>query len=183
MFVVLLISRPLLGLARLRLFWAIFLGFNALTAFGPALAADNSAAAASALKTLLGPVVHSHTSDVAMTSTSSGPKTMAVPASQGQTITVQRGETLDRVIRRALPNLPLHPDFLRTAFVSLNPEAFPTRSPHLLRSGSTLQVPSMASLRQMMVQQNPSTAAWFEPVSAASRPGTSDEKRGWVRFP
>ena len=179
-----LISRPLLAPGKVRLLATVWLGCSVLASVCPALAADNSAAAAAALKVLLGSVVPAQASGGVMpTASNTNTNTMAVPALQGQTVTVQRGETLDRVIRRALPNLPLHPDFLRKAFVSLNPQAFPTGSPHLMRSGSTLQVPSMAALRQMMVQQNPATAAMFEPLQNASGPSSPSEKRRWVRFP
>jgi Tfp pilus assembly protein FimV len=101
-------------------------------------------------------------------------------------VTVQRGETLDRVIRRALPDVPLHPDFLRKAFVSMNPQAFPSGSPHQVRSGVQLKVPSMPALRQMVLSQNPGAAALFlgadeqADLKAASDP---NDQRRWVRFP
>ena len=171
-------------------FWAaVWLGCAWASGPGTALAADNAAASASALKVLLGSAVPSSAPMQAMAGGTnySASAAQASPAVQGQTVTVQRGETLDRVIRRALPHLPLQVDFLRKAFVSLNPQAFPTGSVHLIRSGSTLQVPSMAALRQMMVQQTPAAAALFE-ADAVGASGTSGQhsagdKRRWVRFP
>ena len=110
----------------------------------------------------------------------------APAATAGGMVTVQRGETLDRVIRRALPDVPLHPDFLRKAFVSMNPQAFPSGSPHQVRSGVQLKVPSMPALRQMVLSQNPGAAALFlgadeqADLKAASDP---NDQRRWVRFP
>lgn len=104
----------------------------------------------------------------------------------GSTVTVQRGETLDRLIRRALPDVPLHPDFLRKAFVSLNPQVFPSGSPNQMRSGAVLQVPSMAGLRQMMLSQHPGSAALLQGGDAqANHAGSVDpsDQRRWVRFP
>lgn len=110
----------------------------------------------------------------------------------GSTVTVQRGETLDRVIRRALPDVPLHPDFLRKAFVSLNPQVFPTGSPNQMRAGASLQVPSMAALRQMMLSQHPGSASLFQGVDAhneaphSTGPNSPSHPSGsprWVRFP
>ncbi len=102
------------------------------------------------------------------------------------TVTVQRGETLDRLIRRTLPNMPLHPDFLRKAFVSLNPQVFPTGSPNQMRAGANLQVPSMAALRQMMLSQNPDLSALIQggqgPTGHSGSIQPSDQ-RHWVRFP
>ena len=102
------------------------------------------------------------------------------------TVTVQRDETLDPLIRRTLPNVPLHPDFLRKAFVSLNPQVFPTGSPNQMRAGANLQVPSMAALRQMMLSQNPDLSALIQggqgPTGHSGSIQPSDQ-RHWVRFP
>lgn len=107
-------------------------------------------------------------------------------AAVGSTVTVQRGETLDRLIRRTLPDVPLHPDFLRKAFVSLNPQVFPSGSPNQMRAGATVQVPSMAALRQMMLSQHPGSAALLQggagPAGHAGAIDPSDQRR-WVRFP
>lgn len=163
-------------------------------------AVEASATATSALKVLLGPsaVMQASASGRVVAEgldralPPSNPSEMG-PAPFGlntnvsvsANVTVQRGETLDRVIRRALPNLPLHPDFLRKAFVSLNPQAFPTGSVHLMRAGSTLRVPSMVDLRQMMLQQNPEAAALFNAQADTAVSGShgSIDKRRWVRFP
>jgi Tfp pilus assembly protein FimV len=102
------------------------------------------------------------------------------------TVTVQRGETLDRLIRRVLPDVPLHPDFLRKAFVSLNPQAFPSGSPHQMRSGVQLKVPSLPALRQMVLSQHPGAAALLRgadeqaPQKTATEP---NDQRRWVRYP
>lgn len=159
-------------------------------------ASGHSAAAASALKSLLGPSIVLQAGGGAPMvvagldrtgRNASGPALTAGMAgtagTAGTTTTVQRGETLDRVIRRTLPHVPLQLDFLRKAFVSLNPQAFPTGSVHLMRAGSTLQVPSMAVLRQMLVQQNPATAAFFAPDPSAPGHHSAHDTRRWVRFP
>ncbi len=169
-----LISRPWFAPRTLHLWTALWLALSAASGATPAVAADQSA---SALKVLLGPAAPVPVQAV------SG-QAVSGQALQVQTVTVQRGETLDRVIRRALPHLPLHADFLRQAFVSLNPQVFPSGSAHLLRTGSTLQVPSMAALRQMMVQQHPAAAALFETEAVETKVlQSTGEKRGWVRFP
>lgn len=176
----------------LGLVWAVVLVFAPLSAH----ATDSPSAGTSALKALLGPsaVLQARGgAPVVVAGLTSTGRDAPLPTPQGGTAsaqgtstTVQRGETLDRVIRRTLPDVPLHPDFLRKAFVGLNPQVFPTGSVHLMRAGSTLQVPSMAALRQMMVQQNPATAALFEadPSNpAALSTASAQDKRRWVRFP
>lgn len=153
-------------------------------------------AAALALKSLLGPQAAFQQSGglpptPAHSAGAPAPTEASVMAPAGaamasSTVTVQRGETLDRLIRRTLPNVPLHPDFLRKAFVSLNPQVFPTGSPNQMRAGASLQVPSMAALRQMMLSQHPSSAALFQggqgQVGYSGSTDTSDQ-RNWVRFP
>jgi hypothetical protein len=112
--------------------------------------------------------------------------TSAATATSGSMVTVQRGETLDRVIRRALPDVPLHPDFLRKAFVSLNPQVFPSGSPNQMRSGAQLKVPSMLALRQMVMSQHPGAAPLFHGADGQSEhkaaPDPNDQRR-WVRYP
>jgi len=112
--------------------------------------------------------------------------TSAASAMAGSMVTVQRGETLDRVIRRALPDVPLHPDVLRKAFVSLNPQVFPSGSPHQMRSGAQLKVPSMPALRQIVLSQHPGAAALFhgaeEQAPQKAAPDPNDQRR-WVRYP
>jgi Tfp pilus assembly protein FimV len=107
-------------------------------------------------------------------------------ATAGSMVTVQRGETLDRLIRRALPDVPLHPDFLRKAFVTLNPQAFPSGSPHQMRAGVQLKVPSMPALRQMVLSQHPGAAALLQGAEGQSEhkaaPDPNDQRR-WVRYP
>ena len=155
-------------------------------------------AAASALKVLLGPQAAfqqiggmpptpAHSAEGAMlTKDSATSPASASSAMVNGTVTVKRGETLDRVIRRALPDVPLHPDFLRKAFVSLNPQVFPSGSPHQMRSGASLKVPSMPALRQMMMNQYPGAAPLLNGADgqmghkAAADP---NDQRRWVRYP
>ncbi len=124
---------------------------------------------------------------------SAEPTQQAAPSSAGnadnrgqrRTITVMRGETLDRAVRRALPGWPLHPDFLRQAFVSVNPQVFPKGAAHAMRTGTTLQVPTADELRFMLMRQHPETVALFQVVeaTASAEPTSQQSKRHWVRFP
>lgn len=161
-------------------------------------------AAALALKSLLGPQAAfqqsgglpptpAHSAAAPATATTGALGMASAPAALssgsamvGSTVTVQRGETLDRLIRRTLPDVPLHPDFLRKAFVSLNPQVFPSGSPNRMNAGASLQVPSMAALRQMMLSQHPGSAALLQgEPGLAGHAGTTDpsDQRRWVRFP
>ncbi|WP_295551137.1 hypothetical protein [Limnohabitans sp. Rim8] len=177
-----------------RLALWLFGGCALLSWTSPSWSADT--AAALALKSLLGPqAAFQQSGGLPPTSAHSGGSPApagtsdmghAGAAMTSSTVTVQRGETLDRLIRRTLPNMPLHPDFLRKAFVSLNPQVFPTGSPNQMRAGANLQVPSMAALRQMMLSQNPELSALIQggegPTGHSGTTHPSDQ-RHWVRFP
>ena len=155
-------------------------------------------AAASALKVLLGPQAafqqmgglpptSAHSAEGAMhTKDSATAPAIASSAMVSGTVTVKRGETLDRLIRRTLPDVPLHPDFLRKAFVNLNPQVFPSGSPHQMRSGASLKVPSLPALRQMMMNQYPGAAPLLtESEGQMGHKAAADpnDQRRWVRYP
>lgn len=173
------------------------IGICALASWSTA-AWSTDTAAASALKALLGPQAafqqmgglpptpaHS-AGGAAHTQESATQPASASSAMVSGTVTVKRGETLDRVIRRAMPDVPLHPDFLRTAFVSLNPQVFPSGTPHQMRSGTSLKVPSLPALRQMMMSHYPGAAPLLigaeSQVEQKAATDPNDQRR-WVRFP
>jgi Tfp pilus assembly protein FimV len=176
---------------------AWLLGSCALASWSTAAWSADSAAA-SALKALLGPQAafqqsgglpptpaHSAGGAAHVSAAGITPQPEAL-AAVGSTVTVQRGETLDRLIRRALPDVPLHPDFLRKAFVSLNPQVFPSGSPNQMRAGATLKVPSLPALRQMMLAQYPGAAPLLQGGQAQTEHKAAidpNDQRRWVRYP
>ena len=107
----------------------------------------------------------------------------AAPAAR--TYQVQAGDTLDKVIRKTMPDSPLKFEILRNAFVQQNPQAFTKAPPRALMAGAVLNVPNHDDLlRSYMVPG-------FSPGnSGANRGGgysTADmnmnERKNWVRFP
>lgn len=90
---------------------------------------------------------------------------------------VQRGETLDRIIRKTMPGSVLSMSVLRKAFAALNPHAFPRGTPHIILANAVLQVPTIDDLRAMANGQ-PMTAA-----NDTSGGYTGTDQRKWVRFP
>jgi hypothetical protein len=102
---------------------------------------------------------------------------------------VKGSQTLDVAIQRALPNLPLKDAFLRQVFASLNPKALPSGATNVvLRSGTSLQVPTMDDLRFHLAQASPELmglsgrkTASFD--SAGDDDAAPDLKKRWPRFP
>ena len=173
------------------------LGSFALVSWSSAAWSADTAGAL-ALKALLGPQAafqqmdglpptSAHSAGGHVQASPSALTSAPVPAATaGSMVTVQRGEALDRLIRRALPDVPLHPDFLRKAFVSLNPQAFPSGSPHQMRSGVQLKVPSMPALREMVLSQHPGAAALLHGADKQAEQKLAhdpNDQRRWVRFP
>lgn len=95
------------------------------------------------------------------------------------TYQVVPGDTLDRVIRKTMPDSPLRVEILRNAFIQQNPQAFTKAPPRALLSGAVLNIPNHDDLiRSYMVPGN----------SGKHRGGgysTADmnDRKHWVRFP
>ncbi len=95
---------------------------------------------------------------------------------KGKTYVVRSGDTLDRVIQKAMPNSPLKIEFLRDTVVRANPEAFPRPGSYRIRSGQVLQLPDMGKVLQEAVGPL---------LQSAEAHGPNDEqtRRRWVHFP
>ncbi len=101
-------------------------------------------------------------------------------------ITVQKGESIDAVIRRGLTRLPLKDDFLRQALAKANPKIFPRGQTYPVKPGTVLLLPSLDELRQMITVQYPEMLMLLQKPSAEALPEEAHkgpDKRQWVRFP
>jgi Tfp pilus assembly protein FimV len=101
------------------------------------------------------------------------------------TYKVEAGDTLDKVIKKTMPDSPLRVDILRNAFVQQNPQAFTKSPPRALMAGVVLNVPSHDDLlRSHMV---PGHAAGNSGMQRGGGYSTADlnmnERKNWVRFP
>ena len=145
-----------------------------------AQAAETSAAAASALKVLSTPL------NGAYSNSATPGNSPSAPAAAGQVITVQKGESIDAVLRRGLPGMPLKDEFMRQALAKANPKIFPKGTTYPVRPGTVLALPSVEALRQHILAQSPQAAALFQAPSAkedAEETNPGPDKRRWVRFP
>ena len=136
-----------------------------------AQATDSSAAAAAVAKLLALPLPGS---------TSTAP---AADAAKRTMVTTLKGENLDRVIRRVLPQQPFKDDFVRMAFALLNPDTLGKNPTRVLPAGTALHVPSPQDLAALLAAQYPAlvhaTAAMHDEAPAAP----AANKRRWVQFP
>ena len=100
-------------------------------------------------------------------------------------VVVQRGQTLDGLIRLHLPTSPLRVELLRDAIRQLNPTAFAPGAGYRLVAGARLQLPSRED--QLRLAFGPSarlTAANDEAAAAGGAAvSAAAARRGWVRYP
>ena len=111
--------------------------------------------------------------------------TMATSPVPRSTYQVVSGDTLDKVIRKTMPDSPLRVEILRNAFVQQNPQAFTKSPPRALMAGAVLNVPNHDDLlRSYMV---PGHAAGSSGMHRGGGYSTADmnmsERKNWVRFP
>ena len=98
------------------------------------------------------------------------------------TYKVMSGDTLDKVIRKTMPDSPLRVEVLRNAFVQQNPQAFTKSPPRALMAGVVLNVPNHDELlRSHMTSGRASgSGGAYRGVGYSS---ADLESKNWVRFP
>ena len=106
------------------------------------------------------------------------------PAPRG-TYQVVSGDTLDKVIRKTMPDSPLRADILRNAFVQQNPQAFTKSPPRSLMAGAVLNVPNHDDLlRSYMVPgYSPGNSGMNRGGGYSTADMNMNERKNWVRFP
>ena len=108
----------------------------------------------------------------------------ASPAARS-TYQVVSGDTLDKVIKKTMPDSPLRVDILRNAFVQQNPQAF-TKSPHRsLMAGAILNVPNHDDLLRtyMVPGHSPGNSGMQRGGGYSTADMNMSERKNWVRFP
>jgi Tfp pilus assembly protein FimV len=101
------------------------------------------------------------------------------------TYQVVSGDTLDKVIRKTMPDSPLRVEILRNAFVQQNPQAFTKSPPRALMAGAVLNVPNHDDLlRSHMVPGHvPGNSGMHRGGGYSTADINMNERKNWVRFP
>jgi Tfp pilus assembly protein FimV len=110
---------------------------------------------------------------------------MATSAVVRSTYKVESGDTLDKVIKKTMPDSPLRADILRNAFVQQNPQAFTKSPPRSLMAGAVLNVPNHDDLlRSYMVPGHaPGNSGMHRGGGYSTADMNMSERKNWVRFP
>jgi hypothetical protein len=98
---------------------------------------------------------------------------------------VVAGDSLDKVIRKTMPDSPLRIEILRNAFVQQNPQAFTKAPPRALMAGAVLNVPNHDDLlRSYMVPGHaPGSSGMQRGGGYSTADMNMNERKNWVRFP
>lgn len=149
-----------------------------LNALLPALLLGTGAAASAAMPLPMPSAAEPAPAAAPKAAARSAPVAELPVAASTQTYTVQRGETLDKIIQKTMADSPLRIELLRKAFIQLNPQAFPGGQASRLRADQLLQVPDAMQLLRAVAMP-------LLDVTEASRaaPVSAQEQRRWVRFP
>lgn len=104
------------------------------------------------------------------------------PAHAGsRTYTTVAGDTADRVVKKAMADIPLKDELLRDALIQANPKAFGAGKATRLKAGTELSLPDLRPLlREILLPllEPREAGAYFPPP-----PTSAEERRRWVRFP
>jgi Tfp pilus assembly protein FimV len=96
--------------------------------------------------------------------------------------TTQAGDTVERVLKNAMPDSPLNPSLLRKALVDANPNVVSGKVGQKFKTGTVIHVPEHAALVR-------STLETYAPLGTESAPrngfSASDpaSRRHWIRYP
>jgi Tfp pilus assembly protein FimV len=99
----------------------------------------------------------------------------------GRTYVTVVGDTADRVVKKAMADIPLKDDILREALIQANPKAFTAGAKTRLKPGTELALPDPhPMLRQILMPllEPKEAGAYFPPP-----PVPVEERRRWVRYP
>ena len=82
------------------------------------------------------------------------------------------GDTLNQIILRQLPDLPIRHNIVRMAIVKANPHAFKRKNPNWMYAGKTLRLPSVDDIRSVVFRD-----------AAPERGGFTANQDSWIKYP
>ena len=96
--------------------------------------------------------------------------------------TTKAGDTVERVLKNAMPDSPLNPQVLRKALADANPQVVNGKPGQKFKAGSVIQLPDHALLVRNTLENfaPPGGEASYRSGYSASDPAS---RRHWVRYP
>lgn len=96
--------------------------------------------------------------------------------------TTQAGDTVERVLKKAMPDSPLNPSLLRKALVDANPNVVSGKVGQKFKTGTVIHVPEHATLVRSTLEAYapPGSESAIRNGFSASDPAS---RRHWIRYP
>ncbi|MDC0088682.1 hypothetical protein OAI12_01555 [Porticoccaceae bacterium] len=86
--------------------------------------------------------------------------------------TTRPGDTVDMILNRMLPNMPVRRDILRKALVKANPHAFKRSNPNWMYANKKLKLPGATDIHNVVFTDQ-----------ANDKKSNQEERLSWVKFP
>lgn len=103
-------------------------------------------------------------------------------ASAPASYTTKAGDTVERLLRNAMPDSPLNPTVLRQALAEANPKVVTGKAGQKFKPGTVIQLPEHGQLVRTTLEAFPASAG-----EGSSRSGYSASdpasRRHWIRYP
>jgi len=88
---------------------------------------------------------------------------------------IRHGETLDGIIAKVLPNMPLRKKILRAAVVQANPHAFKRKNPNWMYANKKIKLPDSTDIHNVIFTKSSN--------KLNAQKLARDERKSWVSFP
>jgi Tfp pilus assembly protein FimV len=97
---------------------------------------------------------------------------LAKTSSEDGYYTTRRGDTVDMILKRMLPKMPVKKAILRQALVKANPHAFKRSNPNWMYANKRLRLPGAKDIHNVIFVEQ-----------SGSKKSKRDERLSWVKYP
>jgi len=97
---------------------------------------------------------------------------LAVNKSEDGYYTTRPGDTVDMILQRMMPNMPVKKSILRQALVKANPHAFKRSNPNWMYANKRLRLPGASDIHNVVFVEQ-----------TDKKQSRRDERQSWVKFP
>lgn len=118
------------------------------------------------------------------------PTHAATPVAAPATYLVKSGDTLDKVVQKALGDSPLKSDILKREIAALNPDAFSKGSQKILKTGVLLKLPNNDDLLRSQLGQTAQAngsrkqfVGYETYPDIVLNPQGLEKRKSWVQYP
>jgi Tfp pilus assembly protein FimV len=118
----------------------------------------------------------------AATSMAAAPPAAESTLPAASTYSTKAGDTVERVLKNAMPDSPLNTALLRKALADANPNVVTGKVGQRFKAGTTITLPEHAALvrNTLEVYAAPGSEGTYRSGNSASDPSS---RRHWIRYP